>query len=293
MKEDGSTNFGNGGVLSNPSGDGELFVWTPRVEGDPFNMVCVRSKSGAVKGFKLLEDNPYYSQFKFLSWNEAEGKLVANGVVYSAVAEYEEEKLVSVETVVEGAPIMDEFGYIMAYEESTVEIYTPEPSGVYSKNSALSGYTKPVSYFDYMGKESSKFDYTYAYYNGYDHGDVYIFGEDDFDSLYEWVDSFYDDYDWETDMDWDYYDSYYAGYDDFDWDYDYDFDYSDMEDFDFDFDMGDFEDFDFDFDFDMGDFEDFDFDMDMPIPDYEDEFFMEFYPMAEGDNIADYYSTYP
>jgi hypothetical protein len=27
--------------------------------------------------------------------------------------------------------------------------------------------------------------------------------------------------------------------------------------------------------------------------DFEDEFFMEFYPMAEGDNIADYYSTYP
>mgnify|MGYP000218016363 FL=1 len=38
----------------------------------------------------------------------------------------------------------------------------------------------------------------------------------------------------------------------------------------------------------MGDFEDFDFDMDMPVPDYEDEFFMEFYPMVEGDKIADY-----
>ena len=63
LYEDGSTNFGNGGVMTNPSGDGEVFVWTPRVEGDPFNMIVVRSKSGAVKGFKLLEDNPYYSQY--------------------------------------------------------------------------------------------------------------------------------------------------------------------------------------------------------------------------------------
>jgi hypothetical protein len=112
-------------------------------------MICVRSKSGAVKGFKLLEDNPYYSQFKYLSWNEAEGKLIANGVVYSTVTEYEVEKIVDIETVVEGAPIMDEFGYAFSFEEDTIEVYTPEPSGRYSENSALSGYTKKLSYYDY------------------------------------------------------------------------------------------------------------------------------------------------
>jgi hypothetical protein len=135
-------------------------------------------------------------------------------------------------------------------------VYTPEPSGVYSKNSALSGYTKPTSYFDYMGKESSKFDYTYAYYTGYDHGDVYIFGEDDFDSLYEMVDSFYDDYDWETDMDWDYYDSYYAGYDDYDWESDYYYE-----------DMGDWDelDWDTDFYFEDGTWDDLDWDMDFDV----------------------------
>lgn len=315
MRADGSTNFGNGGVMSNPSGDGEVFVWTPRVEGDPFNMISVRSKSGAIKGFKLLEDNPYYSQFKFLSWNEAEGKLSANGVVYSAVAEYEEEKLVDIETVVEGAPIMDEFGYAFAYEEDVVVVYTPEPTGTYSKNSALSGYNKKLSYYDYKGAESSMYDYTYAYYYGYNYGDVYIFGEDDFDSLYEQVEEFFnDEYDWGNDMDWDnYYDSYYAGYDDFDWegdldwDMDFDFEEENWDDFDFDFDFdtdydpAEWEDFDFDMDhdnmewedFDPSEWEDMDFDFEMPEIEYQDEFYMEFYPMAEGTNIADYYETYP
>ena len=56
--------------------------------------------------------------------------------------------------------------------------------------------------------------------------------------------------------------------------------------------MGEWDDFDWDFDFEEGDWDDIDFDFDYDY-DYEDEFFMEFYPMAEGDNIADYYSTYP
>lgn len=59
LADDGSVNFGNGGRLRNPSKDGERFFWAPRVEGDPFNMTAVRSKSGDVKGFKLFPDNPF------------------------------------------------------------------------------------------------------------------------------------------------------------------------------------------------------------------------------------------
>lgn len=63
LREDGTVNYGNGGELSNPSGDGEVFVWEPRVEGHPFELIAVRSKSGYVKGFKLLEGNPFYRDF--------------------------------------------------------------------------------------------------------------------------------------------------------------------------------------------------------------------------------------
>lgn len=60
VSSNGDVRYGNGGVLTNPSGDGERFVWSPRVEGEPFNMTAVRSKSGTVKGFKTFSDNPYY-----------------------------------------------------------------------------------------------------------------------------------------------------------------------------------------------------------------------------------------
>ena len=319
LRSDGSTNYGNGGVLSNPSGDGETFVWTPRVEGDPFNMIAVRSKSGSVKGFKLLQDNPYYSSFKFLSWNEAEGKLEANGVVYSAVAEYQEEKLVEIEEVVEGAPIMDEFGYIMAYEEPTVYVYTPKPSGAYKANSALSGYSKSVkSYYKF---DPSTYDYTYAYYYGYNHGNVYIFGEDDFDSLYEeiweylepsmdYYDTYYygyDDYDWETEWandwatDWEtsWEENWETDWDDFDWETDYDYDYD--WDLDIDWDEIDWEtDYDYDYDWDLDvDWDEIDWESEFgeidweTEVDWEDEMFVEFYLMPEGSDPSDYYYQFP
>jgi hypothetical protein len=61
--------YGNGGNVTNPSNDGERFVWTPRVEGEPFNMTAVRSKSGIVKGFKTFSDNPYYNRgIKIITW---------------------------------------------------------------------------------------------------------------------------------------------------------------------------------------------------------------------------------
>jgi hypothetical protein len=44
---------------------------------------------------------------------------------------------------------VDEFGYAFGFEEDTIEVYTPEPSGWYSENFALSGYTKKLSYYDY------------------------------------------------------------------------------------------------------------------------------------------------
>ena len=74
-------------------------------------------------------------------------------------------------------------------------MYTPEPSGFYSKNSALSGYSKQIQSYS----NPSKVDYSYAY--TYEQNDVYIIGEEYFDSLtssdsyysgqYEW------DFDWE------------------------------------------------------------------------------------------------
>ena len=44
---------------------------------------------------------------------------------------------------------MDEFGYAFGFEEDTIEVYTPEPSGWYRENTALSGYTEKLSYYDY------------------------------------------------------------------------------------------------------------------------------------------------
>lgn len=103
MKSNGKVSYGNGGVLSNDAGDGEQFTWTPRVEGDGFNMTAVRSKDGTVKGFKTFSDNPYYNDgLKFLQWNEEEGTLTATGVSYTAVSKYAVEKIPTIEVVIEG-----------------------------------------------------------------------------------------------------------------------------------------------------------------------------------------------
>jgi hypothetical protein len=66
------------------------------VEGEPFNMTAVRSKSGTVKGFKIFSDNPFYSQgMKFITWYEKDGKkeMEANGVFFESVSKYGVEKL--------------------------------------------------------------------------------------------------------------------------------------------------------------------------------------------------------
>jgi hypothetical protein len=69
MDSNGKVMVGNGGNLTNPIGDGERFVWSPRVEGDPFNLTAIRSKSGVVKGFKTFTDNPLYEDgLKFITW---------------------------------------------------------------------------------------------------------------------------------------------------------------------------------------------------------------------------------
>ena len=71
LDSDGKVQPGNGGILTNPTGDGEQFVWTPRVEGDPFNMTAVRSKTGDMKGFRTFYDNPFAPDgLIYLSWNE-------------------------------------------------------------------------------------------------------------------------------------------------------------------------------------------------------------------------------
>jgi hypothetical protein len=83
--------YGNGGVLTNPSDDGERFVWTPRVEGEPFNMTAIRSKEGIVKGFKTFTDNPFYKKgLKIITWYEEDGEkeLNANGIRYLGVEAY-------------------------------------------------------------------------------------------------------------------------------------------------------------------------------------------------------------
>jgi hypothetical protein len=96
---------GNGGVLTNPSGDGERLVWTPRVEGTPFNMTAVRAKSGTVKGFKTFSDNPYWNKgLKFISWHaDLNGKkeMKAEGFnKYKSVNSYGVEKLKDIEVKV-------------------------------------------------------------------------------------------------------------------------------------------------------------------------------------------------
>lgn len=103
LDENDNVNYGNGGVLTNPTGDGERFVWTPRVEGDPFNMTAVRSKSGTVKGFKTFSDNPYYkSGLRFITWYEEDGtkEMIANGVKYIGVKDYGIEEIKEIETEV-------------------------------------------------------------------------------------------------------------------------------------------------------------------------------------------------
>lgn len=84
--------YGNGGVLTNPSDDGERFVWTPRVEGEPFNMTAIRSKEGIVKGFKTFTDNPFYKKgLKIITWQyeeDGEKELNANGIRYLGVEAY-------------------------------------------------------------------------------------------------------------------------------------------------------------------------------------------------------------
>lgn len=134
INADGTTNWGNGGVMTNPSGDGEYFTWTPRIEGDSFNMVAVRSKSGVIKGFKLFEDNPFYQDIKFLSWNERESTLEANGVTYKAVKKYGEEDLTPYEEFVAGRGWYDDEEGTPTFEwDYYVTIYPVAVGGVYSE----------------------------------------------------------------------------------------------------------------------------------------------------------------
>ena len=246
----GKVMFGNGGVLTNPSGDGEQFVWTPRVEGDPFNMTAVRSKSGTVKGFKVFSDNPYYkSGLTFITWYQEDNKkeMSANGVYFVGVDSYAIEKIEAIEVIVppqktpKQAGYSDDFGdgyfdgyayynawydvyYTDIYSYDTgalgyvppadyVYYYMPEPKNYYVQNSALSGYNRgKPSYYQYLNTERSDYyDYTHAYYYGYDYGNVYIFGQDN----YGYQDDYSDDY---------YYYAGYAGYSD---DYYYDYYYYD------------------------------------------------------------------
>lgn len=44
--------YGEGGILSNPSGDGEVFIWSPRMVEEPeITLYAIRSRDGVVKGF--------------------------------------------------------------------------------------------------------------------------------------------------------------------------------------------------------------------------------------------------
>jgi hypothetical protein len=89
LDKNGVIQYGNGGELTNPNGDGELFLWTPRVEGDPFYLSAVRTKDGEVKGFKTFSDNPFYSSgLKFLTWDASTGKLEGLGFTYKTVNDY-------------------------------------------------------------------------------------------------------------------------------------------------------------------------------------------------------------
>jgi len=149
LKSNGDINYGNGGVLTNPSDDGERFTWTPRVEGEPFNMTAIRSKSGTVKGFKTFSDNPYYNDgLKFITWYEADGEkeMDANGVKYFGVDSYSIEGDNKIEVRV-------------AYEGKKKE----------------NGYTDDngYGYFDGYAYYNSFYDYKYTDAYEYDTGSVF------------------------------------------------------------------------------------------------------------------------
>lgn len=201
-------------------------------------------------------------------------------MVFKAATTYEEEKLIELKAVVEGSAIFDEFGYDTgAREDDYVYYYMQEPSGQYSENTGLSGYTTELNYFDY----GAKADRSYAYYYGYDYGDVYIFGQDDFSDLYE------EAWDEWAENDTDYYDEdYYYPEEDM---------WNDMNEDKDDYWEEDWEDWEdrVEFEEDWEDWENEDqWDEEWNASDYLDMMLeSEFYLFQEGEDVANYFSTFP
>jgi len=99
-------------------------------------MMSVRTKSGTVKGFKLLEGSPYFHQMQFLQWIGAKSQLVANKKIYKAVTNYKVENLDPVvDETIPGYDILDETtGEVLESIPEEVYYYNPKPTGEYWLN---------------------------------------------------------------------------------------------------------------------------------------------------------------
>lgn len=87
LDENGAIMYGYGGMLTNPSGDGENFVIVP-VDGEPIELTVVRTREGTVKGFKVSESSELYAAgITFFSYYEEDGysELFVNGTTFISV----------------------------------------------------------------------------------------------------------------------------------------------------------------------------------------------------------------
>ena len=76
--------------MTNPSGDGETFIYHPREWNSPYlSLRAIRSHSGVVKGFKSTSG-------KFFQLSEESGHLKLNGesITLISVSEYAEEPII-------------------------------------------------------------------------------------------------------------------------------------------------------------------------------------------------------